>query len=73
MEQKIPVVTIHSQSMAGYLMLRKFILIDKRTDLKNTNKNVFIFKDSLEIRNAMSKYSKDKEAINNILFNYSNI
>ena len=71
-EQKIPVVTIHSQAMAGYLMLRKFILIDKREDLKNSNKNVFIFKESQEIRNAMQKYSNDKDAINRIIFN-SNI
>ena len=71
-EQKIPVVTIHSQAMAGYLMIRKFILIDKRTDLKNSNKNVFIFKESQEIRNAMQKYSNDKDAINRIIFN-SNI
>ena len=73
MENKIPVVTIHSQAMAGYLMLNRFILIDQREDLKNKNKNVFIFKDSKEIRNAMKKYSIHKEIINNIIFNYSNI
>jgi len=68
MEQTIPVVTIHSQAMAGYLMMRKFILIDKREDLKNKNLNVFIFKESSEIRNAMKQYSTDKENINKILF-----
>lgn len=68
MNQKTPVITIHSQAMAGYLMLKKFILIDKREDVKNPNKNVFVFRESQEIRNAMSQYSKDKEAINNILF-----
>ena len=73
MENKIPVVTIHSQAMAGYLMLNRFILIDQREDLKNKNKNVFIFRDSKEIRNAMKKYSIDKEIINNIIFNHSNI
>ena len=73
MENKIPVVTIHSQGLAGYLMLNRFILIDQREDLKNKNKNVFIFKDSKEIRNAMKKYSIDKEIINNIIFNHSNI
>jgi len=66
-ENKIPVVTIHSQSLAGYLMLSRFILIDKREDLKNKNKNVFIFRESPEIRNAMKKYSRDKEIINNII------
>ena len=49
MEQKIPVITVHSQSMAGYLMMRKFILIDKRPDLKNEKLNVFIFKNKIEI------------------------
>jgi len=68
MENKIPVVTIHSQAMAGFLMLHRFILIDQREDLKNKNKNVFIFKDSKEIRNAMKKYSEQKEIINKIIF-----
>jgi len=68
MEQKIPVVTIHSQAMAGYLMIHRFVLIDQREDLKNKNKNVFIFKDSKEIRNAMKKYSEHKDAINKIIF-----
>ena len=71
METKIPVVTIHSQSLAGFLMMSRFILIDQREDLKNKNKNVFIFRDSKEIRNAMKKYSIDKEIINNIIFNHS--
>jgi len=69
MENKIPVVTIHSQAMAGYLMMKRFILIDQREDLKNKNKNVFIFRDSQDIRNSMKKYSTDKEIINNIIFN----
>jgi len=68
MEIKIPVVTIHSQAMAGFLMLHRFILIDQREDLKNKNKNVFIFKDSKEIRIAMKKYSNQKEAINKVIF-----
>jgi hypothetical protein len=73
MEQKIPVVTIHSQAMAGYLMMKRFILIDTREDLKNPEHNVFIFKDSKEIRNAMQQYTNDKGEINKILFAYSNI
>ena len=68
MEDKIPVVTIHSQAMAGFLMMSRFILIDKRVDLKNKDKNVFVFRDSPEIRNAMKNYSIHKESINNILF-----
>lgn len=68
MEQKIPVITIHSQAMAGYLMMKKFILIDEREDLKNKNLNVFVFKESEEIRKSMKQYSIDKESINKILF-----
>jgi len=69
MEDKTPAVIIHSQAMAGFLMICRFILIDKREDLKNNNKNVFVFKDSKEIRNAMKKYSEQKEIINKIIFN----
>lgn len=67
-KDKIPVVIIHSQTMAGYLMMCKFILIDKRIDLKDKNKNVFVFRESSEIRNAMKKYSIDKELIRKIIF-----
>jgi len=67
MEQKIPVVIIHSQAMAGYLMMRRFILIDKREDLKNVSLNIFVFKESDEIRNAMSQYSNHKIEINKII------
>ena len=73
MEQKIPVVIIHSQAMAGYLMMKRFILIDEREDLKNPSYNIFVFKESDEIRNAMRQYSKDKIEINKIIYNSSNI
>jgi len=68
MEEKIPAVIIHSQAMAGFLMMCRFILIDKRIDLKDKNKNVFIFRESPEIRNAMKNYSEQKEVINKIIF-----
>jgi len=68
-KQKIPVVIIHSQSLSGYLMMCKFILIDKRQDLKNKDNNVFVFKDSPEIRNAMKNYSEHKEVIRKIINN----
>jgi len=69
-KQKIPVVIIHSQSLSGYLMMCKFILIDKRQDLKNKDNNVFVFKDSPEIRNAMKNYSEHKEVIRKIINNW---
>lgn len=69
MKDKIPAVTIYSQCLAGYLMFNRFILIDKRADLKDKNKNVFIFRDSPEIRNAMKKYSKHKRLLREIILN----
>jgi hypothetical protein len=65
---KIPIITIHTQAMAGYLMMRRFILIDKREDLKDAKLNVFIFKDSDEIRKAMSQYSNHKIEIDKVIY-----
>jgi len=42
--------TIFSMKLASYLMDRGFVLCDMRKDAKGSNKNVFYFKDSDELR-----------------------
>lgn len=50
-------IIIFNQRMAGYLMLRGYVLLGMRPDINSSNgKNVFIFKDTPQIRNSMSDY-----------------
>lgn len=42
--------------MAGYLMQRGFVLIDMRSDLKKTGRNVFFFKDTPQLKSAIDEY-----------------
>ena len=48
---------IFNQRMAGYLMLKGYVLLDMRPDINSSSgKNVFVFKDTPQIRNSMSDY-----------------
>ena len=49
-------IIVFSQKMAGWLMYQGFVLIQMRPDKKNNNKNIFIFKESEEIRNKIKEY-----------------
>lgn len=49
---------IFNQRLAGYLMERGFVLLHSRSDKKGTGRNVFIFRNSPELRNAMTIYLK---------------
>nr|DAK69120.1 MAG TPA: hypothetical protein [Caudoviricetes sp.] len=43
--------------MAGYLMQNGYVLLDIQRDYKSTSeKNVFIFRDTPQIRQSMSDY-----------------
>lgn len=55
-EYKIPIKTIFSQRLAGYLMMRGFVLINIRRNENGSGKNVFYFKDSQELSTAMKDY-----------------
>ncbi len=48
--------TIFSQKLAAYLMDRGFVLLDMRRDVKGTGKNVFYFKNSQELTDAIFDY-----------------
>lgn len=47
-----------SQKQCSYLMSNGFILITMRPDLKNPNKNVFLFKNSDELQSVLKDYKK---------------
>ena len=48
---------IFNQRMAGYLMLMGYVLLYMRPDINSSSgKNVFVFKDTPQIRNSMSDY-----------------
>lgn len=51
---------IYSQKMAAKLMLRGFILQGMRPNDKFPNKNVFIFKDTPQLKEAMIEISNNK-------------
>lgn len=48
--------TIYSQRLAGWLMCRGFCLIAMSKHKKDPSKNVFYFRDSVELQGAISEY-----------------
>lgn len=48
---------IYSQKMAAKLMLRGFVLLELKPNEKHSRKNIFIFKDTIQIREAMKEIS----------------
>ena len=56
-------IVITQERMAGWLMLNRFHKIGEKLDLKDANRKIFIFKDSLELRDTMAKYNQFKEMI----------
>lgn len=52
--------TIFSQKLAAYLMMRGFVLLDMKRDSKGSGKNVFYFKNSEELQQAIFDYSSEK-------------
>lgn len=52
---------IKSQSMATYLMGKGFRLIKLQRDRNNPNRNVYLFKDSSELRKSITEYTNNKK------------
>lgn len=50
-------MVIYSQQMAAKLMLRGFVLQGMDKNKNNPNKNIFYFKDSVELSNALNELS----------------
>lgn len=49
---------VRSMKLAGYLMQRGFVLIKLQDDRNNSNRNVFLFNESNELKNAIEEYKK---------------
>ena len=48
---------IKTQVLATYLMTKGFRLIKLQEDRKDKNRNVYLFKDSEELRKSITEYS----------------
>lgn len=56
-------IVITQERMAGWLMFNRFHKVDEKSDLKDSTRKIFIFKDSLRLRETMAKYQQYKELI----------
>jgi len=63
MIMKNDTLVITQERMAGWLMFNRFHKVDEKPDLKDSNRKIFIFKDSPELREAMGKYLVFKDAV----------
>lgn len=50
-------MVIYSQKMAAKLMMQGFVLLELKKNEKHPSKNVFLFKDTKQIREAMKELS----------------
>jgi len=56
-------MVITQERMAGWLMFNRFHKINEKPDLKDSTRKIFIFKDSLKLRETMEKYNQFKELV----------
>lgn len=56
-------IVITQSRMAGWLMFNRFYKLDEKMDLKDSNRKIFIFKDSPQLRQAMESYNQFKDQI----------
>ena len=56
-------IVILQERMAGWLMFNRFHKVGEKMDMKDSNRNIYIFKDSLRLRETMEKYQQFKEVI----------
>lgn len=52
--------TIYNQKLMATLVLKGFVLVEMRPDRKGNGKNVFFFKDTPELRNAVKECQERK-------------
>lgn len=53
-------IVITQERMAGWLMFNRFHKVGEKLDLKNSNRKIYIFHDTPELREMMAKYTKCK-------------
>lgn len=56
-------IVILQERMMGWLCFNRFHCIGVKQDLKDSNRNIYIFKDSPELHKTMDKYQQFKDAI----------
>jgi DNA-binding transcriptional regulator of glucitol operon len=56
-------IVITQERMAGWLMFNRFHKVEEKPDLKDSNRKIFIFKDSPILRETMGKYQQFKDSI----------
>ena len=54
-------IVIFQERMAGWLMFNRFHKICEKMDMKNSDRNIYIFKDSPELRKTMEEYQQFKK------------
>ena len=57
-------IIIKNEKMSGWLMFNGFHKLYEQDDNQEANRLIYIFKDTLQIRNCMSKYNQFKQLIN---------
>lgn len=56
-------IVIIQERMAGWLMFNRFHKVCEKVDMKDQDRNIYIFKDSLRLRETMAKYQQFKDSI----------
>ena len=56
-------IVILQERMAGWLMFNRLAKLDEKKDLKNPNRNIYIFRDTDRLRECMGSYDKYKNII----------
>ena len=64
-KNKDDTIVILQERMCGWLQFNRFHKIAEKKDLKNLNRNIYIFKDTPELQECMNKYENYKDIINN--------
>ncbi|KJR44402.1 hypothetical protein UF75_5216 [Desulfosporosinus sp. I2] len=53
-------IVILQERMAGWLMFNRFHKICEKVDMKDSNRKIYIFKDSTDLRKVMKEYNNQK-------------
>ena len=64
-KNKDDTIVILQERMAGWLMFNRLKKIGEKKDLKNSSRNIYIFKDTPELQECMNRYEYYKNIINN--------
>lgn len=60
---KTDTIVITQSRMAGWLMFNRFNKVDEKVDLKDSNRKIYIFKDTPDLRQTMERYNEFKDKL----------